>query len=169
MTRKKLIFYWALYGFTALLFLLLQSVLLNRLSILHGIHPILLPLLVGLTAIYTPRGGSAVFAFFFGFLCDMLFVGAIPCFYLLTFTICAIAAGLLSHRFITPGFFCSFLMGGLSLLITDLLQMFFLTFQTEVPFLIGITVLLAELLLSLPFLLLLHPVYSRINRFLMRV
>ena len=169
MTRKKLIFYWALYGFIALLFLLLQSVLLNRLSLVHGVHPVLLPLLVGLTAIYTPRGGSAVFAFFFGFLCDMLFVGAIPCFYLLTFTLCAIAAGLLSHRFITPGFFCSLLMGGLSLLLTGLLQMFFLTFRTDVPFLAGITTLFTELLLSLPFLLLLHPIYSRINRFLMRV
>ena len=63
MTQKKLIFYWALYGFTALLFLLLQSILLNRLSIIHGIHPVLLPLLIGLTAIYTPRGGRAVFAF----------------------------------------------------------------------------------------------------------
>ena len=169
MTRQKLIFYWALYGFIALLFLLLQSVLLNRLSLVHGVHPVLLPLLVGLTAIYTPRGGSAVFAFFFGFLCDMLFVGAIPCFYLLTFTLCAIAAGLLSHRFITPGFFCSLLMGGLSLLLTGLLQMFFLTFRTDVPFLAGITTLFTELLLSLPFLLLLHPIYSRINRFLMRV
>ena len=169
MTRKKLFFYWALYAFTALIFLLLQSILLNRLPIIHGIHPFSLPLLVGLTAIYTPRHGSAVFAFFFGFLCDMLFAGVIPCFYLLTFTLCAIGVGLLSHRFITPGFFCSLLMGGLSLLLTGLLQMFFLTFRTDVPFLAGITILFTELVLSLPFLLLLHPIYSRINRFLMRV
>lgn len=169
MTRKKQIFYWTLYSFIALFFLLLQSILLNRLVIIHSVHPFLLPLLVSLTAIYTPRKASAVFAFLFGFLCDMFFIGVIPCFYLLAFTLCAICAGFLSHRFIAPGFLCSFLLGGLSLFLTSLLQMFFLSFQTEIPLLTGMTILFTELLFSLPFLLLLHPLYSRINRFLMRI
>ena len=169
MARAKLFFCWLLYAFAALFFLLLQSVVLNRLSFVSTFHPFLLPLLVGLTAIYTPRLGSAIFAFLFGFLCDMLFVGPIPCFYLLAFTLCAVCAGLLSHRFIAPGFLCSLLIGGLSLLLTNLLQIFFLSFQTEVPFLTCLTILFVDMFLSMPFLLLLHPIYSRINRLLTRI
>ena len=168
MTRKKQIFYWTVYGLAALLLLFLQVVLLNRLSV-RSVHPFLLPMLAGLTAIYTPRRGSAIFAFLFGFLCDMLFAGVIPFFYLLTFTLCAVGAGLVSHRFIAPGFLCSLLIGGSCLFLTGLLQMFFFTFKTEVSFPAGMAILFTELLLSLPFLLLLHPIYSRINRFLMRV
>ena len=165
MAPRKLIFYWSLYRLLALLLLLLQSVVLNHLQI-QGIHPFVLPCLVGITAVYTSRRGSAVFAFLFGFLCDMLLVGAIPCFYLLTFTLCAFVTGLLCHRFLTPGFFSALLAGTLSFLVTDILQMFFLSFRGDLPFLPGMTLLLTEFLITLPFLFLLYPLYSRIDRFL---
>ena len=168
MAPRKLIFYWSLYSVLALLLLLLQTAGLNHLEI-RGIHPFLLPCLVGITAVYTSRKGSAVFAFLFGFLCDMLLVGVIPCFYLLTFTLCAFGTGLLSHRFIAPGFFSTLLAGTFSFLITGLLQMFFLTFQGSVPFLPGMILLLTEFVVTLPFLLLLCPLYSRIDRFLANV
>ena len=168
MAPRKLIFYWSLYGLLALLLLLLQTVLLNHLQI-RGIHPFLLPCLVGITAVYTSRKGGAVFAFLFGFLCDMLLVGAIPCFYLLTFTLCAVGVGLLSHRFIAPGFFSTLLAGVLSFLFTGIFQMFFLSFRGGIDFVPGLTLLLTEFLITLPFLVLLYPLYSRIDRFLANV
>lgn len=168
MTPRKLIFYWTLYALIALLLLQLQALLLSRLQI-NGVHPFLLPCIAVLTAVYTPRRGSGIFAFFFGFLCDMLFPGAIPCFYLLVFTLCAIGAGLLSHRFLSPGFFCSLLVCAAAVFLTALFQMFFLTFRSDISFLPGMHLLIQELALTVPFVLLLHPLYSRINRFLATV
>lgn len=168
MTRQKLIFYWAVYALMALLALLLQSVILNRLSF-RSVHPFLLPCLVALTSIYTPRKGSACFAFLFGLLCDMLLVGPFSFFYLLCFSLCALGIGWLSHRFISPGVLCTLLMGTISLLFTGLMQMFFLSFQAEIPFLSGMLILLIELVITLPFLLCLYPLYSRVDRFLANV
>lgn len=168
MAPRKLIFYWFLYGLLALLLLLLQTGVLNHLQI-WGVHPFILPCLVGVTAVYTSRKGSAVFAFFFGLLCDMLLLGAIPCFYLLTFTLCAFLAGLLSHRFILPGFFSALLAGTLSFLVTEILQMFFLSFRGDFPLLPGMALLLSEFLITLPCLVLLYPLYSRIDRFLSNI
>lgn len=167
MTRQKLIFYWALYTLLALLLLLLQS-LLSHLQI-SGIHPFLLPCAAVLTAVYTSRRGGCIFAFLFGFLCDMLFTGAIPCFYLLVFPLCAFGAGLLSRRFLSSGFFCSLLVCAASVFFTSLFQMFFLSFRNDVPFLSGMHLLALELALTVPFVLILHPLYSRTDRFLASV
>lgn len=164
MTRQKLIFYWALYTLLALLLVLAQS-LLSHLEI-GGVHPFVLPCVAVLTAVYTSRKGGCVFAFFFGFLCDMLFTGAIPFFYLLVFTLCAFGAGLLSHRFLSSGFLCSLLVCAVSVFITSLFQMFFLSFRSDIPFLAGMNLLALELALTIPFVLILHPIYSRTNRFL---
>ena len=167
MAPRKLIFYWALYGLLALLLVLVQS-LLTHLQI-GGVHPFLLPCVAVLTAVYTSRKGGCIFAFLLGFLCDMLFTSSIPCFYLLIFTLCALGAGFLSHSLLSPGFFCSALVGTVSVFITSLLQMFFLSFRNDIPFLAGMNVLVLELILTVPFILLLHPLYSRINRFLANV
>ena len=168
MARRKLIFYWSVYTLLALFLLVLQSRLLSRLQI-GGVHPFILPCIAGMTAIYVSRKGGCVFAFLFGFLCDMLSAGAIPCFYLLLFTLCAFSAGFLSNRFLTPGFLCSTVVCGASVFLTSLFQMFFLSFRSGVPFLSGMNILALELLLSVPFVLLLHPLYSRLDRFLARV
>ena len=168
MAPRKLIFYWALYGFLALVLLLVQSLLLNHLQI-SGVHPFLLPCVAVLTAVYTSRRGGCIFAFLFGFVCDALFIGAIPCFYLLVFTLCAFGAGLLSHRFLSPGFFCSLLVSAVSVFFTSLFQMFFLSFRSDVPLLSGLHLLALELALTVPFILILHPLYSRIHRFLANV
>ena len=168
MTRRKLIFYWALYALLALLLVSVQSLLLSHLQI-GGVHPFLLPCAAVLTAVYTSRKGGCVFAFLFGFFCDMLFTAAIPCFYLLLFTLFAFGAGLLSHRFLSPGFLCSLLVCSVSTFITSLFQMFCLSFRSDIPFLAGINLLALELVLSVPFVLILHPLYSRTSRFLANV
>ncbi len=164
MARRKLIFYWLLYALLALFLVLVQSPL-SHLQ-LNGVHPFLLPCAAVLTAVYTSRKGGCIFAFLFGFLCDMLFTGAIPCFYLLVFTLCAFGAGFLSHRFLSPGFFCSLLVCAASVFFTSLFQMFFLSFRSDIPFLAGMHLLALEPALSVPFVLILHPLYSRIDRFL---
>ena len=47
-----------------------------------------------------------------------------------------------------------------------LFQMFFLSFRSDIPFLAGMNLLALELALTVPFVLILHPIYSRTNRFL---
>ena len=168
MTRQKQIIIWTTYSFVALLLLLVQTSILNRIFI-GNIHPILLPFVVAMTAIYTPPKGSVILGFFFGFACDMLFAGPIPCFYLLIFMLCAFLSGLLSRRFIAPGPLCSILMCALSLFLTDLFILFFLSFQCEMPLLSGIKLFLFELFYSIPFSLLLHVLYTGIKRFLDRL
>ena len=168
MSQRKFVFYWFIYALAALLLVFLQSLLLSHLQI-GGVHPFILPCIAGMTAIYVSRKGGCVFAFLFGFVCDMLFAGPISCFYLLLFTLCAFGAGLLAQRFLSPGFLCSLLVCGGSIFLTSLFQMFFLSFRSGIPFLSGINLLVLELLLSIPFVLLLHPLYSRLNRFLANV
>lgn len=168
MSQRKLFFYWGLYTFIALLLLLCQAFLLPHLRLWH-IHPFLPPCIAAVTAVYTSRRGGVIFGFFLGFLCDMLFTGVFPCFYLLVFSLCAFGAGLLSHRFISPGLLCSLLVGTLSLFVTELLQLFFLSFGGNVSFLTVIRLLFIEIVITVPFLFVLHPLYSRVNRFLANV
>ena len=165
MTRQKLLLTWLLYGLITPFLLLCQAAGLGRLYV-GRVHPFILPCIAALPAVYTSRRGGILFGFFFGFLCDMLFAGAVPCFYLLSFMLCGFSAGLLSRRVISPGLLCSLLVSSLSLFLTDLFQLFLLSFRGDAPLAAAAAIFAREFLITIPFVFLLHPLYSRIGRLL---
>ena len=64
MTRRNFAIKWLLYGLATLLFVVLQSLLLNHIT-LWGIHPFLLPLIVALATMWEGNEG-VVFSLIFG-------------------------------------------------------------------------------------------------------
>ena len=129
-----------------------------------GIHPFLLPMLPVMAVILEGQRESAFFAVGLGLFCDLLFPGVIPCFYTLAFLVCALVAGLLAGRVIMPGFLCAFVCGALALVVTNLLQILFLTFRISFSFSDAMLLLGKELLLSIAAAPLIFLVFRKISR-----
>ena len=106
MSQRNALYRWIFYGLAAGLFLLFQNMLLTRLQ-LWGIHPFLPPILAVMPAVWEDRQESLCAGAVFGLLCDLTIRPPIPCFYVLVFAAAAFLAGLISTRWIQPGFFCA--------------------------------------------------------------
>lgn len=119
LARNEVIFKWALYGAAALLCVLAQGLICQRVTIFWGVVPFLYPLLAAIPATYeSPRPGT-VFSLVIGVLCDLLLPGAFPCFYTLVFPLAGLCASLLSQSILPAGFLCSLVSGTAALLLTD--------------------------------------------------
>lgn len=161
--RRRIFFRWLFYGTAAVGFALLQSLLLNRLS-LWGIHPFLLPALVAVAAAFEARRESFVFALVLGFFCDLAMPGVIPCFYVLAFTFCALLSSLTSRRLIVPGFVCSMVCCGVSTVFCGFLYALLFSFFHALTAVDALLLVGRELLLSVPCFLLVHFVFQAIYR-----
>ena len=161
MTPRDLTIKWLFYSGAALICLVLQQ-LLNPIQI-WGIHPFILPLVPVMPAMLEGQSESALFAVGCGVFCDLLFPAQIPCLYTLAFLAAALAAGQLAGRIIMPGFLCALLSGLIAFVCTDLLQILAHTAGatrfSDAALLSG-----QELLLSVPFALLLYPLFRTIHR-----
>ncbi len=151
MNQRDLFYKWLFYSATALLFLLIQGLLLNRLSLWGGVHPFLPPVLALLPSTLENRDESVLFAVIFGFFSDLLMPGPVPGFYTVVFLIIAVLAGLIAGRLLMPGFLCAFVCSAMGLLVCSLLYL--LTALSlpaiSLPDALGLTG--RELLLTLPF------------------
>ena len=165
MTRRDLTIKWAFFGTAALAFIILQQMLLNHLE-LRGVHPYLLPMLPAMAVILEGQKESAFFAVALGLLCDLLSPAVIPCFYTVAFLLCSLLSGLLAGRVIMPGILCAFVCGALSLVVTDFLQILFLTFYSTFSFSDALLLSGLELLLSIPAAPVIFLVFRRISRML---
>ena len=80
MNQRDMFFKWLYYAGAVLLLVLVQSLVLNRISV-WAVHPFLPPVIAGIMAMLEGPAEGAVFGGVFGLLCDLTMPGVIPCFY----------------------------------------------------------------------------------------
>ena len=131
MNQRDLFFKWLYYAGAVLLLILVQPLILNRIS-LWAVHPFLPPMIAAIIGMLEGPTEGAVFGGVFGLLCDLTMPGIIPCFYTLAFLAAALLAAVIAKRLLSQGFLCAVLCAGLSLLVTDLLHTLLLTFRQGV-------------------------------------
>ena len=128
MNQQDMFFKWLYYAGAVLLLVLVQSLVLNRISV-WAVHPFLPPVIAGIMAMLEGPAEGAVFGGIFGLLCDLTMPGVIPCFYTLAFLAAALPAAMIAKRLLSQGFLCAVLCAALALVITDLLHTVLLTFR----------------------------------------
>ena len=149
MNRRDIFIKWLFYSAATLLFVLIQGLILNRLSLWDGVHPFILPMLAVIPVLLERHGGGLMFALVLGFLCDLVLPAPMPVTYTLSFLVSALLTVLIAGR-LQAGFPSALLCCALSLLLCDVLQ--YLTVpQQMIPPLPALGILGREMALSLPF------------------
>ncbi len=163
MTRRMTTLKWVFYALWTLVFLLVQQLVFPYLRI-AGIHPFILPSLAAIAASFEGKREGPVYALVLGLVCDTLFTGAFPCFYAVVLTLSALLAGQAARRLIMPGAVCSLAVSAGALLLTDLFNAVAFTYSHGTPPGEAMWLTAREILLSLPFAMLVHLVFSRVHR-----
>ena len=163
MTRRMTTLKWVFYARWTLVFLLVQQLMFPYLRI-AGVHPFILPSLAAIAASFEGKREGPVYALVLGLVCDTLFTGAFPCFYAVVLTLSALLAGQAARRLIMPGAVCSLAVSAGALLLTDLFNAVAFTYSHGTPPGEAMWLTAREILLSLPFAMLVHLVFSRVHR-----
>lgn len=163
MARSELIYRWILYAAATLLAVVIQSFILNHVSI-WGVHPFLPPLFVAIITSLEGRKQSVCYAAIFGLLCDLTIQAVIPCFYTLAFVAITLVSALVAKKVIVPGFVCSIIVSALGLFLMDLLNIAFLTSGDGVVVSSAMSLTGREILVSVIFVLLVHPLLLRVHQ-----
>ena len=163
MTRRMTTLKWVFYALWTLVFLLVQQLMFPYLRI-AGVHPFILPSLAAIAASFEGKREGPVYALVLGLVCDTLFTGAFPCFYAVVLTLSALLAGQAARRLIMPGAVCSLAVSAGALLLTDLFNAVAFTYSPGTPPGEAMWLTAREILLSLPFSMLVHLVFSRVHR-----
>lgn len=163
MTRRMTTLKWVFCALWTLVFLLVQQLVLPYLRI-AGVHPFILPSLAAIAASFEGKREGPVYALVLGLVCDTLFTGAFPCFYAVVLTLSALLAGQAARRLIMPGAVCSLAVSAGALLLTDLFNAVAFTYSHGTPPGEAMWLTAREILLSLPFAMLVHLVFSRVHR-----
>lgn len=163
MTRRMTTLKWVFYALWTLVFLLVQQLMFPYLRI-SGVHPFILPSLAAIAASFEGKREGPVYALVLGLVCDTLFTGAFPCFYAVVLTLSALLAGQAARRLIMPGAVCSLAVSAGALLLTDLFNAVAFTYSHGTPPGEAMWLTAREILLSLPFAMLVHLVFSRVHR-----
>ena len=120
--------------------------------------------LAAIAASFEGKREGPVYALVLGLVCDTLFTGAFPCFYAVVLTLSALLAGQAARRLIMPGAVCSLAVSAGALLLTDLFNAVAFTYSHGTPPGEAMWLTAREILLSLPFAMLVHLVFSRVHR-----
>lgn len=163
MTRRMTTLKWVFYALWTLVFLLVQQLVFPYLRI-AGVHPFILPSLAAIAASFEGKREGPVYALVLGLVCDTLYTGAFPCFYAVVLTLSALLAGQAARRLIMPGAVCSLAVSAGALLLTDLFNAVAFTYSHGTPPGEAMWLTAREILLSLPFAMLVHLVFSRVHR-----
>ena len=163
MTRRMTTLKWVFYALWTLVFLLVQQLVFPSLRI-AGVHPFILPSLAAIAASFEGKREGPVYALVLGLVGDALFTGAFPCFYAVVLTLSALLAGQAARRLIMPGAVCSLAVSAGALLLTDLFNAVAFTYSHGTPPGEAMWLTAREILLSLPFAMLVHLVFSRVHR-----
>lgn len=150
---------WTAYALACLLLLFGHELTLAHLRV-WGIAPFLPPLLPAVLASMEDRLEGFVFALAFGVLCDLALTAPLPCLYTIAFPL----AALIARSVLQPGILCSLAVSTAAFVLVDLI--------TAVTLLAGGRSELSaialravqELALSLPLLIVCHPVLAFLHR-----
>ena len=153
---------WTAYALACLLLLFGHELTLAHLR--GGIAPFLPPLLPAVLASMEDRLEGFVFALAFGVLCDLALTAPLPCLYTIAFPLTALLAALIARSVLQPGILCSLAVSTAAFVLVDLI--------TAVTLLAGGRSELSaialravqELALSLPLLIVCHPVLVFLHR-----
>ena len=167
LARNKLIIKWALYAAAALLCLLVQGALLQRITI-WGVIPFLYPLLAAIPATWESPVSGTVFALCMGIVCDLLLPDAIPCLYTLIFPLAGLCAGLLSRSVLRSSMLCALVSTAAAFALTGFGGCLELWLHGQSAWQAGAYLTLREFCVTAPPALLLSPlfraVYQRTHR-----
>lgn len=157
------IFKWVVYGFATLLLCALQSLVCNHIRVL-GMTPFLYPVLPAVFAMFEGTRPGAVFALVLGLLCGLLVPAPFQGFFAVAFPVAAVLAAGIASRLLSRGFSCALIVSAAGLLTVC-------AFRMAVQILSGgqylglmARISLFETLLTLPFVLVVLPVYRTIFR-----
>ena len=150
---------WTAYALACLLLLFGHELTLAHLRV-WGIAPFLPAVLASME----DRLEGFVFALAFGVLCDLALTAPLPCLYTIAFPLTALLAALIARSVLQPGILCSLAVSTAAFVLVDLI--------TAVTLLAGGRSELSaialravqELALSLPLLIVCHPVLAFLHR-----
>lgn len=149
LARNEIIFKWTLYSLAALVCLLFQGAVLQRIT-LWGVMPFLCPLLAAIPATWERPSSGTVFAIAVGIVCDLSLPAPIPCFYTLVFPLAGLLSSLLSHSLLRPGHLCSLACAAIAFALTDLFACFVLWSRGKAAWESGAFLALREFCVTLP-------------------
>lgn len=149
LARNETILKWALYTAAAVLCLLVQSAVLQHITLL-GVIPFVYPLLAAIPATYETSFSGSVFALCMGVLADQLLPGPIPCFYTLIFPLVGLLSSLVARSLLPAGFLSGAAVTVLAFVLTDLFHCLILWTQGKAAWQAGLSLMARETLLSLP-------------------
>lgn len=118
LARNETIFKWFLYSTATLLCILVQSGVLQRITV-WGVIPFLYPVIAAVMGTLEGPIAGGIYALVLGILCDSLLPGGIPCFYTLVFPLVGISSGFLSQGILAAGLLSSLVSSALAFLLTD--------------------------------------------------
>lgn len=154
---------WSAYTLACLALVFVHGLTLSRLRV-WGIAPFLPPLLPAVIASMEERGESLAFALAFGMACDLTLTAPLPCLYTVSLTLAALLASFLAGNVLQPGFLCSIAVSVVSFAAVDLLAGAALMVGGRATLAAAAWLSLREMVLSLPLLLVCHPVLSFVHR-----
>ena len=147
LARNETIFKWTLYAAATALCFLLQSSVLQHIS-LFGVIPFIYPVIVAVLATLEGPFAGTVFAIAVGVACDVLLPGIFPWLYTLIFPLAGLCAALISQSWLPAGYLCSLTASAIAFLMTGLSQCLLLAIRDKSAWATGISVCLRELLVS---------------------
>lgn len=149
LARNDLIFKWVLYGLAAALCWLVQSVVLQHITI-WGVLPVCFPMLVAIPATFESPTAGCTFGLVLGVLTDLMVPGLIPCFCTLLFPLIGLAASLLSQSVLPAGFLCSLVASAMAFLAWGLFSGLVLAMRGKPDWGPALLLSLREMAVSLP-------------------
>lgn len=161
--RNETIFKWTLYAAATALCLLVQTGLLQRLTV-WGVVPFLYPLLAAIPATYQGPLAGTIFSLCVGVVCDLLLPGPIPCLHTMMFPLAGLCAGLLSQSWLPAGFLCSLVSAAATFLMTDSFRCLLLWMRGKAAWEAGALVMVREFCVAAPFIIPVTLLYRAVYR-----
>lgn len=149
LARNELIFKWFLYAGAAALCLVVQTALLQRITI-WGVIPFLYPLLAAIPATYESSFAGTTFALAVGVAADLLLPGPFSCFYTLIFPFIGLFSAILAQNVRPSGLLRALLAASVAFVLTDVFHMLVLWVTGKAAWSAAASIFLREFCVSLP-------------------
>lgn len=154
---------WTVYALGTLALFSLQYLILNHVE-LWGVRPFLYPMLPAVLSSYEGLRRGSVFSLVLGAVCDMLLVGPFDGFFTLVFTVIGIASALISENLLPPSGLCALSVSAMAMAVTGLARMAVQILSGGGYLGLMGRIAMLEMLLSLPALAVIAPLYRLIYR-----